>query len=183
MASNFKILVHRNSDSLHLKLVGDFDGTSAHELLNSLTKNARGVRRVFIQGTYGLPQGGVGFWARHIPQPHFRRQRRTEEHPIHGKGGRGAVPMKRRFVFIRNHELGGTLEKVSPRVPPFKTLQAGLTAFGGEAGGEIGLLINSQHSLHPLNWQRSSLVRLHHASAGRSPHKGVRGNVVPPAGL
>ena len=48
MASNFKILVHRNSDSLHLKLVGDFDGTSAHELLNSLTKNARGVRRVFI---------------------------------------------------------------------------------------------------------------------------------------
>ncbi|MBI4774305.1 MAG: hypothetical protein HY788_09025 [Deltaproteobacteria bacterium] len=48
MASNFKILVHRNSDSLHLKLIGDFDGTSAHEVLNALDKNAHGVRKVYI---------------------------------------------------------------------------------------------------------------------------------------
>ena len=89
------------------------------------------------------------------------------------------------MVILRNHSRGGNPDASGfpPRVPPFKTLQAGLTAFGGEAGGEIGFFINSQHSLHPLNWQRSSLVRLHHASAGRSPHKGVRGNVVPPAGL
>ena len=63
-----------------------------------------------------------------------------------------------------------------PHAAAFKRLQAGLTAFGGEAGKEIGFIINSQHSLHPLNWQRSSIVRLHHASAGRSPHKGVRGS-------
>ena len=34
MAANFKISVYRNNNSLHLKLSGDFDGTSAHELLN-----------------------------------------------------------------------------------------------------------------------------------------------------
>lgn len=48
MASNFKIAIHRNSDNLHLKLSGDFDGTSAHELINVLNKNSRGTTRVFI---------------------------------------------------------------------------------------------------------------------------------------
>jgi hypothetical protein len=35
MASNFRIFAHRNSDSLHLKPAGDFDGTSAFELLDN----------------------------------------------------------------------------------------------------------------------------------------------------
>jgi anti-anti-sigma regulatory factor len=48
MASNFKIAMHRNSENLHLKLIGDFDGTSAHELLNVLHKNCKGTSRVFI---------------------------------------------------------------------------------------------------------------------------------------
>ncbi|MCD6298746.1 MAG: hypothetical protein J7M30_16500 [Deltaproteobacteria bacterium] len=48
MAANFKISVHRNSDSLHLKLIGDFDGSSAWELLNVLKKSVNGVFRVFI---------------------------------------------------------------------------------------------------------------------------------------
>lgn len=48
MASNFKILVHRNSDSLHLKLAGDFDGSSAFELLDTVKKNGRALRKVFI---------------------------------------------------------------------------------------------------------------------------------------
>jgi hypothetical protein len=48
MASNFRISIHRNSDNLHLKLVGDFDGTSAHQLLNVLKKNWNSVYRVFI---------------------------------------------------------------------------------------------------------------------------------------
>jgi hypothetical protein len=39
MASNFKILVHRNSENLHLKLTGDFDGTSAQKLLNALLRS------------------------------------------------------------------------------------------------------------------------------------------------
>lgn len=48
MASNFRILMHRNSDSLHLKLAGDFDGTSAFELLDLVKKNGSGLRKVFI---------------------------------------------------------------------------------------------------------------------------------------
>jgi hypothetical protein len=48
MASNFRICVHQNSDSLHLKLIGDFDGSSACELLNVLKKSVNGVLRVII---------------------------------------------------------------------------------------------------------------------------------------
>jgi hypothetical protein len=48
MASNFRISTHRNSESLHLKLVGDFDGSSAFELINVLKKNWNGAYRVFI---------------------------------------------------------------------------------------------------------------------------------------
>jgi anti-anti-sigma regulatory factor len=48
MATNFRISVHRNGENLHLKLMGDFDGTSAHELLNVLKKRADHTSRVFI---------------------------------------------------------------------------------------------------------------------------------------
>lgn len=48
MASTFRISVHRNSQTLHLKLLGDFDGSSAHQLLNILKRNSNGVERVFI---------------------------------------------------------------------------------------------------------------------------------------
>jgi len=48
MASNFQIFVHRNSDSLHLRLAGDFDGSSAFELLDTVKENGSGLRRVFI---------------------------------------------------------------------------------------------------------------------------------------
>ena len=48
MASNFKILIHRNSDNLHLKLMGDFDGSSAHQLLNLVSKNSPNASRIFI---------------------------------------------------------------------------------------------------------------------------------------
>ena len=48
MAANFRISVHRNSDSLHLKLMGDFDGSSACELINVLKKSVNGVFRVII---------------------------------------------------------------------------------------------------------------------------------------
>ena len=48
MAPNFKILVHRNSENLHLKLMGDFDGTSAQKLLNALEENCTNVRKIFI---------------------------------------------------------------------------------------------------------------------------------------
>ncbi len=48
MALNFKIICHHNSDNLHLKLMGDFDGSSAHELINTLKEYRGFFRRVFI---------------------------------------------------------------------------------------------------------------------------------------
>jgi hypothetical protein len=48
MASKFTILIHRNSDNLHLGLSGDFDGSSAYKLINVLKKKHRGVHRVII---------------------------------------------------------------------------------------------------------------------------------------
>ena len=48
MASNFKVLIHRNAENLHLKLMGDFDGSSAWELINGLKKHCYGISRIFI---------------------------------------------------------------------------------------------------------------------------------------
>lgn len=48
MATNFRIAIHRDGRTLHLKLIGDFDGTSAHEFLNVLKTRAGHTSRVFI---------------------------------------------------------------------------------------------------------------------------------------
>ena len=48
MATNFRIFSHQNSDNLHLKLSGDFDGSSAHQLIRSL-KNLNGnAKNIYI---------------------------------------------------------------------------------------------------------------------------------------
>ena len=48
MTSNFKISSHQNGDNLHLMLIGDFDGSSAWELLNVLKKITSDVFKVII---------------------------------------------------------------------------------------------------------------------------------------
>ena len=48
MALNFRIMTHRNSDNLHLKLIGNFDSTSAYELLEVIEKDCPGNNRVVI---------------------------------------------------------------------------------------------------------------------------------------
>jgi phosphatidylserine/phosphatidylglycerophosphate/cardiolipin synthase-like enzyme len=48
MASNFKILLDRSEDRIHLKLYGDFDGSSAHELLNILKNNSHDLLKIYI---------------------------------------------------------------------------------------------------------------------------------------
>ena len=48
MAANFQLLSYRNKNSLHLQLYGDFDGNSAYELLNALTKNGKEFNQIFI---------------------------------------------------------------------------------------------------------------------------------------
>ncbi|MBN2032225.1 MAG: hypothetical protein JW836_03035 [Deltaproteobacteria bacterium] len=53
MAINFRITAHQNPDNLHLRLDGDFDGSSAYELLNTLEKRCPFSSRAFIH-TNGL---------------------------------------------------------------------------------------------------------------------------------
>ena len=53
MAANFRIGLHQNSENLHLRLDGDFDGSSAYELLNILEEHCRFASRAFIH-TNGL---------------------------------------------------------------------------------------------------------------------------------
>lgn len=48
MASNFQIFSFKTNDSLHLKLSGDFDGSSAHELINTLTEHVKGLYRALV---------------------------------------------------------------------------------------------------------------------------------------
>jgi hypothetical protein len=48
MAKNFKISVQRNNNTLGIELIGDFDGTSACELLNVLQDNCRDHVRVVV---------------------------------------------------------------------------------------------------------------------------------------
>jgi hypothetical protein len=53
MASNFGIAVDKNSDSFGLKLAGDFDATSAYELINAIKKVPEDAVRISIH-TNGL---------------------------------------------------------------------------------------------------------------------------------
>ncbi len=53
MASNFRISAHRNNENLHLKLMGDFDGSSACRLLHFLKTGSKGACKVVIH-TGGL---------------------------------------------------------------------------------------------------------------------------------
>jgi hypothetical protein len=48
MASDFQIFSYETRDSLHLKLAGDFDGTSAFELLETLKKYGSGFFQIFV---------------------------------------------------------------------------------------------------------------------------------------
>jgi len=48
VASNFQIYSFKTRDSLHLKLAGDFDGTSAYELINTLAEHGKGFYEIFI---------------------------------------------------------------------------------------------------------------------------------------
>jgi hypothetical protein len=52
MASNFKLFFYEKGDSLHLKLHGDFDGTSALELINALKKIPDKSFQIFIDTEY-----------------------------------------------------------------------------------------------------------------------------------
>jgi len=53
MASNFRIAVHKHSDGFGLKLEGDFDATSAYELIYAIKKLPEDTVKISIH-TNGL---------------------------------------------------------------------------------------------------------------------------------
>ena len=53
MASNFGIAIDRNSDGFGLQLTGDFDGTSAYELIDAIKKLPEDTLKLYIY-TNGL---------------------------------------------------------------------------------------------------------------------------------
>ena len=48
MSSDFKIDMHRNSDNLHLRLSGDFDSSSAEEVIHTIKQHCHRVSKIFI---------------------------------------------------------------------------------------------------------------------------------------
>lgn len=48
MAKNFRIQQHRKKGDLHISLIGDFDGSSAMELIDVLMKNAKEAEKIFV---------------------------------------------------------------------------------------------------------------------------------------
>ena len=48
MACNFRIILHQDRESIHLKLTGDFDGSSACELLNTIKTCSGNINKLFI---------------------------------------------------------------------------------------------------------------------------------------
>jgi hypothetical protein len=64
MGNNFKVTSRKVKEGLHIVVSGDFDGTSAWELINTISRNYRGRGRVVID-TRNLgevePFGGLLF--------------------------------------------------------------------------------------------------------------------------
>lgn len=48
MASNFKLFLNETKGSIHVKMCGDFDGTSAHELITTIQNQATKSNQVYI---------------------------------------------------------------------------------------------------------------------------------------
>ncbi|MFC1577468.1 hypothetical protein ACFL36_00490 [Thermodesulfobacteriota bacterium] len=48
MAHNFKINIQRSIDNLYIRLMGDFDGSSAFELSNAIKENLKSSKSILI---------------------------------------------------------------------------------------------------------------------------------------
>jgi hypothetical protein len=98
MATNFKIYVHRNSENVHLKLVGDFDGSSAYELLNTLKSNCNGASKVFVH-TSCLKQ--IYAFGREIFQNNLNiLNNRSAEYLFTGEDASQLIPENNKFFRV-----------------------------------------------------------------------------------
>jgi hypothetical protein len=48
MASNFRVSTQKKSESVHLQLIGDFDGSSAWQLFDIIENGCKSANKVFI---------------------------------------------------------------------------------------------------------------------------------------
>lgn len=48
MATNFRIFLRQNKDNLHIRLSGDFDGSSAHELIHAIKNHNGNPKNIYI---------------------------------------------------------------------------------------------------------------------------------------
>ena len=82
MASNFGISVDKISDGFGLKLAGDFDATSAWELIYAIKKFPEdGIKvAIFTDGLRHTP-----FWAACLPPVHANAQRAIDPNCVHGR--------------------------------------------------------------------------------------------------
>ena len=91
MASDFKILIHENNTNLHLKLMGDFDGSSAYELINALKTYSSRVKRVFIHSS-GLKT--VDPFGKTVFHDHFNEVNKTDKSFVFtGENGNSLNPV------------------------------------------------------------------------------------------
>ncbi len=48
MANNFQMFIRKTTKAIHIKLTGDFDGSSASELINTLAEKQGRRHQIFI---------------------------------------------------------------------------------------------------------------------------------------
>lgn len=62
MASNFRITAYQSEVNLYLELMGEFDGSSATELINALKIHSRKTKNIIINtsGLYLIHPFGLG---------------------------------------------------------------------------------------------------------------------------
>lgn len=68
MAKNFKIRLQHKNGSLHMQLNGDFDGSSAYELLYVLKEHWSNVSDIIINTNYlkSVYNFGLHIWKCHL---------------------------------------------------------------------------------------------------------------------
>jgi anti-anti-sigma factor len=68
MAGNFRMRFNRGSDSLHLHLEGEFDGSSASLLANTLETHCAGTGRIVVHtdGLTSLHPFGLAVFQDHL---------------------------------------------------------------------------------------------------------------------
>jgi anti-anti-sigma regulatory factor len=95
MSPNFRIKPTRNDVKIILKLSGDFDGSSAFELINALMENSGRAEKIIVNtsGLSSIHPFGAGVF-----QKNCFLQRRAPELIITGKHGSKLAPDESRYV-------------------------------------------------------------------------------------